>query len=171
MVNYNKFKKLFPSWVIKRLQKLGMNKEELKWPDRQLYTLLEGYPTDMTSNEFIKADRLNNLGWACHGMQNYREALEYYDQALALCKDFPMIWNNKGLAHFRLHDFANAERAYHQAIKFNSQFIKPYSNLGILHFELGNDAEEAVRWFKKALALDPNYQRAKEYLFRIEHDL
>jgi hypothetical protein len=36
--------------------------------------------------------------------------------------------------------------------------------MGILNWELQRDREEAILWFKRALALDPNYHRAQQYL-------
>ena len=154
--------------MIEGLQQWEANLRQLGWQERQVFTLLEGYPPDTSSREFAQADKFNDLGWACHEMGSYNEALEYYQQALERYEAFPMVWNNKGLAHFRLHDFDAAQGAYHRAIELNPRFIKPYSNLGILYVELRNEPEEAKIWFKRALALDPNYQRAKAYLNKIE---
>ena len=40
--------------------------------------------------------------------------------------------------------------------------------MGILFYELKHDLPTAEQWFSRALALDPNYQRAREYLSRIQ---
>lgn len=167
MRDYSKFKGFFNPIQIQQMHKFDEHIESLDWSMRQVHTLLDGYPEDTSSEKFRKADELNNQGWFCHSIQNYRKALQFYEEALKLCHDFPMVWNNKGLAHYRLNEFDNAYSAYQEAININPRFIKPYSNLGILYFELRNDKEEARIWFSRALALDPNYQRAKMYMMKI----
>ena len=171
MVDYHRLSHIFTPRMIEGIQRWEANLKQLDWQERQLFTLLEGYPFDTSSSAFAQADRWNDLGWACHEVGRYNEAIAFYQNALELCEEFPMVWNNKGLAHFRLCDIDTAQWAYQRAIDINPRFIKPYSNLGILYIELGHDAEEAKVWFRRALALEPNYQRAKAYLNQLEGGL
>lgn len=166
-MNYDSLKNIFGAEAAQRIATLLEQKESLNWPMRQVLTLCEGYPADTSTQQFAQADRLNDVGWTCHTMGEYEEALEHYGKALELCCDFPMVWNNKGLAHFRLGQFDEAKQAYERAIAINPLFIKPFSNMGILYYELRRDREQARAWFLKALTLDPNYQRARAYLDRI----
>jgi tetratricopeptide (TPR) repeat protein len=140
------------------------------WEQKQVFTLLEGYPTDTSSPTFSQADDLNSEGWMCHEQRRYRDALGYYERALAHCREFPMVWNNKGLAHFRLGEFEPARAAYLEAIRIRPGFVKPWSNMGIIYRELQHDREEAITWFRRALALDPEYHRARQYLDKLESE-
>ena len=169
MLDYERIKNVFEPWQIEMMKEWEEKYNSLSWPERQLYSLLDGYPIDTASTEFQQADSLNDKGWDCHVAKKYRDAVNYYEEALKLCPDFPMCLNNKGLAHYRLNEFDLAKESYLRAMEINPHFVKPYSNLGILFYELLHDAKEAVIWFKRALALDPNYQRALDYLYRIEN--
>ena len=167
-MDYERLKNLFTPEAIEVIRQHEREYETLDWSMRQKMGLLRGYPKNTQSAAFQTADKHNDHGWACHRAAQYREALEHYKPALQLCPDFAMVWNNKGLAHFRLGQFEDARAAYLEAIRLAPAFIAPYSNLGILHFELRADKKEALTWFRKSLALDPNYQRSLEYVRRIE---
>lgn len=169
-MNYEALKNVFGSESTEKIKKLMEQQETLSWSERQILTLCEGYPSDTSTKAFAEADEFNTQGWDCHTAGQYGDALKYYQKALELCPDFPMVWNNKGLAHFRLGQFELANEACQEAIRLNPLFIKPYSNLGILHCELRKDTKEAISWFKKALALDPNYQRARAYLDQLQDE-
>lgn len=161
---------VFGSDTADNIIKLVERQHTLSWDMKQVLSLAEGYPSDTSTQEFERADDLNTSGWDCHVAGKYEKALKYYDEALVLCPDFPMIWNNKGLAHYRSGDFDAAKQAYERAIALNALFIKPFSNMGILFIELRGDLDEGRRWLRKALALDPNYQRARAYLDQVETD-
>lgn len=126
--------------------------------------LLNGYPDDTSGDVFRRADHHNDFGWGHHERGEFAKALLEYDQALAACRGFPLVWNNKGLAYFRLGEFRLAEDAYMEAIRLRPEFVAPWSNMGILHWELKRDAPTARRWLNRALGLDPNYHRALEYI-------
>ena len=169
-MNYQSLKNIFGEEAAEKLRALAKNMDSLDWSTKQSLTLCEGYPNDTNTNEFSHADSLNNDGWTCHTLGQYEEALDYYHKALELCSDFPMVWNNKGLSHFRLGQFDKAREAYEKAIEINPLFIKPFSNMGILYYELKGDNKKAKNWLVKALTLDPNYQRAKGYLKKIQDE-
>lgn len=167
-MDYQALEKIFGKEAARKIRTLAQDAQSLDWSARQMVTLCEGYPKDVSTEKFRLADELNSAGWACHCMTQFENAINYYIRALKLCPDFTMVWNNKGLAHFRLGNFDEAKEAYEKAIKINPLFIKPYSNMGILHIELKGDNKSAKEWLFKALTLDPNYQRARMYLEKIQ---
>ena len=167
-MNYDAIKNVFGADLTADIQERMEQYQSMDWSQKQILTLCEGYPADTSTEAFSQADKLNDQGWFCHTAGKYDQALELYRQALELCPDFPMVCNNKGLSNFRLGRFDDAKAAYEETIRLNPIFIKPYSNMGILYYELKHDEEEAAAWFRKALALDPNYQRAREYMARIK---
>ena len=76
---------------------------------------------------------LNIQGYE-HLLQGENEAaLGYFQRALALAPDNPVILNNKGNALLNLNRFDAAQEAYQHAIAANPDYLKSYRNLALLY--------------------------------------
>lgn len=165
MLNWKALKKVFGPSDAQKVADTYAQRASMPQSLREIAGIVEGFPPDISSEAgFLAADNLNNQGWTCHERRDYSAALKFYAQALKECANFPLVWNNKGLAHFRLGELEPARQAYLEAIRISPSFIKPYCNMGIAIYELSNNLDEAQDWLKKALAIDPTYQRALNYM-------
>jgi Tfp pilus assembly protein PilF len=82
------------------------------------------------------------------------KALRYFQRALSLAPDSPVILNNMGNALFNLNRFDEAQDAYKQAIEASHDYLKPYRNLALL-YQLQGRNNEAISVYRQYLNLVP----------------
>ena len=78
------------------------------------------------------------------------------------------LYNQLGMLYVRAGMYSNAIPVYQLAAKMGS--IPAMNNLGNIA-SLQNNLEEAVKWYRKVLDLDPENATAKANLRRIESEL
>lgn len=71
-----------------------------------------------------------------------------------------------GAAYSRLGDFERARKAFGRAIQLNVQSARGWYNLGVSH-QMAGDPDAARTCYERALALEPNYEAAKNALERL----
>lgn len=84
----------------------------------------------------------------------YDEAIVAADQALALYKKEPGIWNNKGWAYFKMGKYTEAADAYDQAVRIDPTYLKGWINKGDALMKAGKPGDAAAA-YRQAFALDP----------------
>ncbi|MDN5005286.1 tetratricopeptide repeat protein [Bradyrhizobium sp. GCM10027634] len=82
------------------------------------------------------------------------EALDDYDQALALRPDYVEAWNGRGLALAALDEPADALQSYDRAIELAPNYINAHIGRGVVLRALGR-SEESLLATDRALAIDP----------------
>lgn len=90
--------------------------------------------------------------------EQWDRAIELYQRAVVLNPDFGAAWNNLGSALARRAgemDRLGAQQAYQRAASLLPTDPAPNRNLGTLYLNQGW-AGEAARYFRDALAIDPN---------------
>lgn len=125
---------------------LQMNKDTSKRKDQYNSSLL---PEENT------AHTLNIQGYQHLLKGEAEEALSYFQRALALAPENPIILNNMGNALLNLNRFDAAQEAYQQAIAANLNYLKPYRNLALL-YQLQGKNNEAIAAYLKYLDLAPD---------------
>ncbi|EIC19818.1 alpha/beta hydrolase family protein,tetratricopeptide repeat protein [Thiorhodovibrio frisius] len=105
------------------------------------------------------------------------EALQAYDQALALKPDYAEAHSNRGTALDDLGRLEEALQAYDQALALKPDYAEAHFNRGNAVKDLGR-LEEALQAYDQALALKPDYAKAHsnrgtalKYLGRLEDAL
>jgi len=93
----------------------------------------------------------------------YAEAEKLYLRALRSNPDSVEAYNRLGIALRRQGKFQEAERYYRLALTTRPNNPAIHYNLGVLHLNR-QDVAEAVRSLKKALELDPKFEKAEELL-------
>jgi len=73
-----------------------------------------------------------------------------------------LIQNNYELAQFRFNAITSLKEADKDLLK------RVYNNLGVLQEITTKNNQQAMKYYKKALSIDPNYELAKSNLARIE---
>jgi len=84
-----------------------------------------------------------------------RLALAYYEVAVRLEADDPVLWNNLGTIHRQLGEWEKAKRAFVRALKLNPANAMAHYNLGAV-YDVQRKYDSAVREYRIALSLDPN---------------
>ena len=112
---------------------------------------------------------LNGCGVTLTRMERYSEALNCYDQALAIEPRFAPAWFNRGWALERVGEKGQAELAYAKALELKPDHVLAWACLAFLNASRG-DAENARVQANKALALQPGHPTALIALAATEID-
>jgi predicted TPR repeat methyltransferase len=68
-------------------------------------------------------------------------------------------FNDKGVDLIKKNQFIEAKHSFEKALQIKSDFTDAINNLGIVYHRLGR-LDQAVRFYKKAVAIDSNYALA-----------
>ena len=98
----------------------------------------------------------NSLGVMADLGNDYQQAIIYYDKALDLQPELPLILNNMGYSRYMLGDWDSAERYYKKAVVNDKYFERAWRNLGLLYVRQGN-YEDAVSAFTQVENLPEAY--------------
>ncbi|MGK7874265.1 MAG: tetratricopeptide repeat protein [Xenococcaceae cyanobacterium] len=104
---------------------------------------------------------LNNRGFVLLVMQQYLEALSFFERAITIDPNYPPVWNNKGWALSGLNRDEESLEAYEKAVELNPKFVNAWNNRGMTLYEMGR-YQEALTSFERAIEIDPNYKPAIE---------
>lgn len=108
------------------------------------------------------AAALNARGCALCEQAQFAQALETFDQAIAISDRYCTIWNNRANALCGLNRQAEALAAYDRAVALDAQYHQAWFNRGKLLAEIGAYGN-AVESYDRAIALDadPIYLHAR----------
>jgi tetratricopeptide (TPR) repeat protein len=95
------------------------------------------------------------------------EAIRELEQALALAPTFSDLRTQLGILLRDNGDLIRASQEFSAAVGSNPRFFKAHLLLGCTRLAL-NDREGAVQSWKRALAIEPENQRALSYLAMVE---
>lgn len=101
-----------------------------------------------------EAGKLYNEGNSMLKAGNYNGAIENYDKALAIEKDY-RIYYQKGVAQKKSNNLDGAKSSFEEVIKMKNDFEPGYNALGGVFFSMG-DYNKAITNFEKVLTLTDN---------------
>ena len=117
------------------------------------------------SPDLVKvSESLNNIGICHYLMNDYREAITWFEKALAtdnktgILKNIATRYNNLGLAYKKLGLYDKASGYYKQALAIDIQqqdttsIAKSYNNLGTI-FDIWGRYDSAIHYYDKSLKL------------------
>lgn len=93
----------------------------------------------------------------------WREAIEFYQKALHLEPDNPILYFNLGNTYYGQGRLENALDCFQRALNLDEGYAEAWNNLGNIHLEL-EQWREAIEAFGRALQLVSNYQDARQNL-------
>jgi len=106
-----------------------------------------GYAQDMSP----EAGKLYNAGNKLLKEGNYNGAIENYNNALAIEKDYRMFYQ-RGVAQKKTRNLEDAKYSFEECLNLNKDFYGGYNALGGVYFQMG-DYTEAINNFEKVLEL------------------
>ncbi len=98
----------------------------------------------------VEAGKLYNEGNSLLKAGNYSGAIEKYDKALVIEKDY-RIYYQKGVAQKKARNLEGAKSSFEECLKLNGNFEGGYNALGGVYFSMGNYLE-AINNFEKVLS-------------------
>ena len=111
--------------------------------------------------------------WNKRTKDDIKKSIEYFDQAIALDKNYALAYAGLADAWQVLPSFTNdppAEEAYpkariaaQKALEIDPALAQPHAALGVVLHEYDWKFAEAESEFKKAIELDPNYASAHQW--------
>ncbi|MFX1440645.1 MAG: tetratricopeptide repeat protein [Promethearchaeota archaeon] len=100
-----------------------------------------------------------NLGIALSHSGKNEEAIEAYDEALAIDNWIFDIWFNKATVLYDIADFEGAKECYEEALRIDPEDAEAWNNLGNTFSRLADPAN-AIEAYTRAVAIRPNYAEA-----------
>jgi tetratricopeptide (TPR) repeat protein len=101
----------------------------------------------------------NNRGVAYYGISQYQLAIQDYNQAISLRRDFTAAYENRGVAYYKLGQYQLAIQDYNKSISLKQDFTDAYNNRGVAYYQL-NRHELAIKDFNRAINLKQDFTNA-----------
>jgi len=104
------------------------------------------------------SDAQNNLGVTYAKLENWNEAVKYFKTALSN-PTYPTperAYSNLGYAYYMMQDYMKAEEALKEALIRNPVLQSSMYILGLVYTKI-NDDSMAIKEFKRAIGIMPNY--------------
>lgn len=101
-------------------------------------------------------DALHLLACVFHSEKNYEKSECYFFEAMKLCENSPLLYNNLGNMYFASGDFVKAIESYRKSIFLDEKNPSAHNNLGVVLKEQSNFSE-AMECFNRAIKIDWEY--------------
>ena len=94
--------------------------------------------------------------------QKFDDAKKYYEALIVGNESIPEAHFGKGAASYKLGEFDSARDSFDKSLKSSDDLVKSkaYYNLGNTFYK-NNKKDEAIKYYRKALELNPNDKEAK----------
>ena len=94
--------------------------------------------------------------------QKFDDAKKYYEALIVGNESIPEAHFGKGAASYQLGEFDSARDSFDKSLKSSDKQVKSkaYYNLGNTFYK-NNKKDEAIKYYRKALELNPNDKEAK----------
>lgn len=87
----------------------------------------------------------------------YSDAIGFYDKAIKLDPENPVIFDLKGYSLFRNKEFGKAVLVLEKSIEIDPNYVWGYYDLALAYWANGEE-EKAVRAVEKILEMDPTFK-------------
>lgn len=145
--------------AIECLQDVFQVQDQTSKDSDSLLTLYTAYKTSEPKRQEVsdaskaKAEALKLDGNRAVGSKAYKDAVDFYTQAVALNPYNPIYFGNRAAAHSSLGDQESAIADSKQALELDPLYSKAYSRLGLAHYANGNPLA-SMKAYQKGLALE-----------------
>ena len=108
----------------------------------------------------------SSMGVCLKDTGRFREALDVLAQGLAVDAARTDLHNLMGFCHFQLKEHAEAIRCFEKVIRLDPGSAIDYANIASNYRDMGR-REDAVRYYRMALEIDPGIGFARDNLARL----
>jgi len=130
--------------------------DRLRDADAGVRALAEAALWDVWSRSGDEAtDQLLRIGIAQMNERDIAGAVETFSRVIARRPDFAEGWNKRATVYYMLGQYEKSLADCDEVMKRNPYHFGALSGYGLIHLKLDHP-EEALRWFEKALAVNPN---------------
>ncbi len=106
-------------------------------------------------DEGAKAIALNGLGDVYVALDQYLDAINAYERAIAIDPEQAQSWNSIGDVHRLSGDSEAAIEAFRQAVRIDPEHSAAWNSLGDLYADLERD-DEAIEAYLRVIELEPD---------------
>ncbi|KAF5024709.1 hypothetical protein F66182_3223 [Fusarium sp. NRRL 66182] len=133
-------------------------------------------PVELTEEQKKEAEGLKSKGNAAMAQKDYRSAIDFYTQALAINPSNAVYLSNRAAAHSANKDHSSARSDAESAVAIDPAYTKAWSRLGLARFALG-DARGAMEAYDRGIqhegnggsdAMKKGYETAKRRVQEME---
>jgi tetratricopeptide (TPR) repeat protein len=112
------------------------------------------------------------MSWAGKAIQakSYPLALDILDQVVLLRPTFAEAWNKRATVHFLMDDYSSSISDIRQTLAMEPRHFGALSGLGVI-LQAMDRKDEAIRAFKRALEVNPQLEKVRESLEKLEKEV
>ena len=157
--------KLYEKKIIKKSDKkniMAYLRDKFSITEQRLFSDFAGFAMANAHNKEYtnySEDDYFSLGLTYQQRGEYKEAIEYYGQAIEINPQDSKSYINRGTAKAELGNHKKAIKDYDKAIEINPQYAKAYFNRGTVKAKPGNHTE-TIKDYDKAIEINPQYTEA-----------
>jgi tetratricopeptide (TPR) repeat protein len=112
---------------------------------------------------FQSLDAHHNMGYVLEIQGRYREAVDFYENAITLAPNLAPLYVAAGRSYYWLGDFESATDRFKEAIKLSPTDPEAYDRLGWTYHTNGQYTQ-AIDALEQSIGVDPTYDRAWGHL-------
>jgi tetratricopeptide (TPR) repeat protein len=98
--------------------------------------------------------------------QRYPEAVEVFSRMIAQAPNFPEAYNKRATVYYLMQEFEKSIADIHKTLELNPVHFGALSGMGLCYLGL-NEPRQALEWFERAVAVNPNLDTVQHYIQQI----
>ena len=102
--------------------------------------------------------------------EQYPEAVEVFDQIIARAPTFAEGYNKRATVYYLMLEFEKSIADIHRTLELNSAHFGALSGMGLCYLGLV-EPRQALEWFERAVAVNPNMDTIQSYIQKIREFL
>jgi tetratricopeptide (TPR) repeat protein len=102
--------------------------------------------------------------------EQYPEAVEVFDQIIAQAPKFAEGYNRRATVYYLMLEFEKSIADIHQTLELNPVHFGALSGMGLCYLGLV-EPRQALEWFERAVAVNPNMDTIQSYIQQIREFL
>jgi tetratricopeptide (TPR) repeat protein len=103
-------------------------------------------------------------------LEHYSEAAEIFDQIIASAPQFAEGYNKRATVYYLMQEFEKSIADIHTTLELNPSHFGALSGMGLCYLGL-EEPRQALRWFERAIAVNPNMATIQSYIQQIREFL
>jgi tetratricopeptide (TPR) repeat protein len=111
-------------------------------------------------------DALMTKGIRLMDRQRYAEAVEIFSQMIAEAPAFAEGYNKRATVYYLMEEFDKSIADIHKTLELNPVHFGALSGMGLCYLGL-NQPRQALTWFERAVAVNPNLDSIQHYIQQI----